>query len=106
MRLPKTVRINNRPWRVKEAKSTSGSHFSFNNMTIKVGTKNNSQREILTGFMHEITEISCCERGVRCLTTRDTGAGNGDYRFVGNHEQFSDVISDVSSIIGDMMKLR
>ncbi len=106
MRLPKKVLINNRPFRVVRDKNETGDNFKYRNMTITVGAcKKRSSREQLNGFMHEVAEISCCERGMRCTTDRNTFQGMNDYRFIGNHEQFTDVITDVASIIGDMMEL-
>lgn len=104
MRLPKTVRINNRPWKVAVDRKVSTQSFSYRKAEIRIGTFRNSDREVLTGLMHEVTEISAVERGVRaekCMLQHEAN----DYIFVGSHKQFSDVVCDVSSIVGDMMKL-
>ena len=73
-------------------------------MKINIGTAGNSDREILTGFMHEVTEISAVERGIRC-TKGMLQHEAGDFVFMSSHKQFADMVSDVSSIVGDMMKL-
>ncbi len=105
MRLPKKVRINNRPWDIVKDGKISGGHFSYKKMEIKIGTSDNSEREILTGFLHEVTEISAVERGIRCEKGMLQHEVN-DYVFVASHKQFCDMVSDVSGIVGDMMKLK
>lgn len=105
MRLPKTVRINNRPWGVAKDKKISTCDFSYKKMKINVGTADNSERELLTGFLHEVAEISAVERGVRsqkCMLQHEAN----DFVFSGTHKQFADMVSDVSSVVGDMMKLK
>lgn len=104
MRLPKKVLINNRPWKVVKNHETSFDDFSYKKMKINIGTRGNSDREVLTGFLHEVAEISAVERGMRatkCMLQHEPN----DFVFTGSHKQFADVISDVSGIIGDMMKL-
>jgi hypothetical protein len=104
MRLPKKVCINNRPWMVIKNKKTSNCSFSYRDMKINIGTNKNSKREILGGFIHEVSEISCVERGVRA--TKDTIQHEAnDMVFVGDHEKFSSVMNDVSRIISDIMRL-
>lgn len=104
MRLPKKVRINNRPWEIVKNNKVSTADFSYKKMKINIGTAGNSNREVLMGLMHEVAEISAVERGVRC--TKDMLQHEaGDFVFMGTHKQFTDMVSDVSSIIGDMMKL-
>lgn len=105
MILPKTVRINNRPWRVVKDNKVSTASFSYRKLEIKIGTAGNSSREVLTGFMHEVAEISSVERGVRSQKSILQHEAN-DFVFASSHKQFADVISDVSGVIGDMMKLR
>ncbi len=104
MRLPKKLRINNRPWSIVKNKKKSVCHFSYHDMKINIGTSGNSDREVLMGLMHEVAEISAVERGIRaekCMLQHEAN----DYIFAGSHKQFCDMMSDVSSIVGDMMKL-
>lgn len=104
MRLPKKVLINNRPWGVVKDSKISTMDFSYKKMAIKVGTAGNSDREILTGLMHEVAEISAVERGIRsqkCMLQHEAG----DFVFSASHKQFSDMITDISSVIGNLMKL-
>lgn len=104
MRLPKKIQINNRPFTVNKNNKVSSANFSYKKMQIDIGTAKNSDREILTGFLHEVTEISAIERGIRsekCMIQHEAN----DYVFSASHKDFSDMISDVSSIVGDMMKL-
>lgn len=105
MRLPKKILINNRPWKVVKGDGVSTAEFSYKKMRIDIGTKGNSDREILTGFMHEVAEISAVERGIRsqkCILQHEAG----DLVFSASHKDFTDMISDVSSVVGDMMKLK
>ncbi|KKN06861.1 hypothetical protein LCGC14_1072910 [marine sediment metagenome] len=104
MRLPKKVLINNRPWEVIKDVKTSNATFSYKKMKIKVGTLGNSDREVLTGFMHEVAEISAVERGIRsekCMLQHEVG----DFVFSASHKQFGDMICDVSGVVGDLMKI-
>lgn len=104
MRLPKKILINNRPWTVEKTSKISTADFNYKKMKITIGTASNSDREILTGFMHEVAEVSATERGIRsqkCMLQHEAS----DFVFTGSHKQFSDMISDVSGIIGGMMKL-
>ncbi len=105
MRLPKRVLINNRPWDVAKDSKVSTAVFSYKKMKIKIGTAGNSDREILTGFLHEVAEISTVERDVRsqkCMLQHEAN----DYVFTASHKQFTDVISDISSIVGNVMGLK
>ncbi len=104
MRLPKKVTINNRPFSVVRDVKNSCDHFDYKTMRIHIGTYGNSDREVLTGFMHEVAEISAVERGVRATKSVIQHEAN-DTIFVASHKDFSDVISDISGIVGDMMKL-
>lgn len=104
MRLPKKIQINNRPWGVEKDKKKSVCSFDYHNMKIKIGTSGNSDREVLMGLMHEVAEISAVERGVRSTKDMLQHEAN-DHVFAGSHKQFADMMADVSSIVGDMMKL-
>lgn len=105
MKLPKKVRINNRPWSITKDSKVSTMHFNYKKMDINVGTADNSERELLTGFLHEVAEISAVERGIRsqkCMLQHEAN----DFVFSATHKQFADMVSDVSGIVGDMMKLK
>lgn len=105
MRLPKKVIINNIPFKVvKDKKMFGGGSISYKKTLITVGIKNMSDREILEGFMHEVAEVSMIERGMRgtkCKPTQEYP----EYIFVGGHREFESVISDVSSVIANLMRL-
>ena len=103
MRLPKRVRINNIPFKVQRNKKSFGSSFSYNKGLILVGTKG-KPREALEGFLHEVAEISMVERGMRASKCKPQDKSN-EYVFHGSHKDFQDVLTDVSSIVGDIMKL-
>ena len=104
MRLPKKVHINNRPWAIIKNNKISTADFSYKKMKINIGTAGNSDREVVMGFLHEVAEISAVERGIR--STRDMLQHEaGDFVFTGSHKQFCDMMSHVSSVVGDMMQL-
>jgi hypothetical protein len=104
IRLPKKVIINNIPFKVIRDNKYAGGSFSYSDATITVGTKRLSDREILENFIHEVAEISTVERGMRGSKCKPLN-GSEDYIFAGSHAQFGDVISDVSWVIADLMKL-
>ena len=103
MRLPKKVRINNIPFKVTRNGKSFGSNFSYNKGLISIGSKG-KPREALEGFLHEVAEISMVERGMRATKCKPQDKAN-EYVFHGSHREFQDVITDISSIVGDMMKL-
>jgi hypothetical protein len=104
MRLPKTVRINNIPFRVVKNEKSFGSSFSYRKALISIGSKG-SPREILESFLHEVAEISMVERGMRAAKCKPQIKVD-EYVFHGSHKDFTDVIADVGGIVGDMMKLK
>lgn len=104
MRLPKKILINFRYWTVTQDKQSSGADFEYKDGNINIGVRDNTDREILTHLIHEVGEISCVERGVRAQKSMMSNESN-DYVFVASHARFSDVMSDISVIVGDLMKL-
>ena len=103
MRLPKTIRINNIPFAVVTDKTKYGASMSYPKACIIIGTKGDS-REMLENFLHEVAEISCVERGLRAEKSKPESDSN-QYVFCGSHDNFRDMITDVSIIVGDLMKL-
>jgi len=104
VKLPKTVIINARLWTVVVDNCNVNSHFSYRDRKITVGAGNPQKRgDVLRGLMHEVAEISAVERGVRYTRDKELG-GNGDYLFCGNHDQFDDIISDLSLVIGGLIR--
>ncbi len=103
MRLPKKIRINNIPFKVEKNKKSFGSSFSYAKSQMVIGTKGDS-REVLEGFLHEVAEASAIERGLRAEKCKPEG-GEKQYVFCGSHNNFRDMITDISCIVGDLMKL-
>ena len=103
MRLPKKVRINNIPFKVIRNRKSFGSNFSYKKSLISVGSKG-KPREALEGFLHGVAEISMVERGMRAAKCKPQDQAN-EYVFHGSHREFQDAITDISGIVGDMMKL-
>ena len=104
MRLPRKVKVNGIPFNVTKDRTTMGARFSYPNATITIGTKKLSDGEVLENFIHEIAEISMIERGMRSTRCKPDTESD-EYIFCGDHRAFSDVITDVSTIIGDLMKI-
>ncbi len=104
MKLPKTVKINNIPFRVVRDRKSMACSFSYRKSIITIGTKTMADCEILENFIHEVAEISCVERGIR--SSRCKPQQGAEYVFSGNHSKFQDMITDVSIVVADMMKLR
>lgn len=103
MRLPKKIRINNIPFRVVKDKTCFGASFSYRKALMTIGTKGDS-REVLENFLHEVAEASAIERGIRSVRSKPSGEEN-EYMFSGSHNDFRDMMTDVSVIVGDLMKL-
>jgi hypothetical protein len=104
MRLPKTVRINNIPFKVVKDRKSMRSGFSYNKATITIGTKTMADCEVLENFIHEVAEISSVERGLR--SSRCKPQDSPEYVFCGNHSKFTALITDVSIVVADMMRLK
>ncbi len=104
MRLPKTARIHNIPFKVVKDKKNFGSHFSYRKGVISVGSKGSS-REQLEGFLHEVAEISMVECGMRASRCK-AQTPEREYVFCGSHKDFQAVMNDIGSVVGDMMKLK
>lgn len=105
MRLPKKVVVNNIPFSVKRNRKSMGSSFSYGKGEMIIGAKGLADCEVLEGFIHEVAEISAVERGMRSVMCKPSGGGP-DFVFTGNHRVFNDVISDVSRVVADLMRLR
>ncbi len=104
MRLPKTIRINNIPFKVVLDKTKYGASMSYPKARIVIGSKGDF-RETLENFLHEVAEISSVERGLRAEKSKPESSEN-QYVFCGSHDNFRDMVSDVSIIVADMMKLK
>ncbi len=105
MRLPKRVKINGIPFDVIRNTKKMGGKFSYADAKIIIGTKKLADCEILENFLHEVAEISMVERGMRSTRCKPT-AESPEYTFSGNHRMFSDVVTDVSNIVSDLMRLK
>ena len=103
MRLPKKIRINNIPFKVVKDKRKYGASFSYKKSLMVIGSKGDT-RETLENFIHEIAEVSSVERGLRCEKSKSSCDVN-EYVFCGSHNDFRDMITDVSNIVADLMKL-
>ena len=105
IKIPKTIIIGHRDFSVIIDKKDSGASFSYKKMTIKIGTANNTPREIFEHFMHEVMEIICVEKGIRsskCLTE----ASDLDYVFTASHREFCLLTTELSRIMADLICLK
>ena len=81
-----------------------GAKFSYEKAEITIGTKKLADCEVLDNFLHEVAEISMVERGMRGTKCKPQTSAP-EYMFSGGHRAFSDVVTDVSTVVSDLMKL-
>lgn len=99
MRLPKTVNICGKTYKVKENRKLYDSRGSTLKQTIQVGCASKKAERRFENFIHEIMEIIACERGCRY------GKGvSDDCVFVMNHKQFDNYAVDVAMSLRPMIK--
>jgi len=81
MKIPKSIRINGKTWKVK--RKGEGGYFDFAIYEINV-SKNIHPNEAESCFLHEIMEIIACESRVRF-----NGSSDKYYRFLLTHDDFT-----------------
>ena len=102
MKLPKTVFIVGREWKVVEKKKNSGASFNTGKATLFIGTSwEKGQTQI--NFLHEILEAIMTERMHRYKLPYISD-DNGNYIYVMKHEEMNQVVADLALALKDVLK--
>ena len=101
MKLPKTVTIYGKEWKVTKDPKRGGGSSASSVPEIRIGTKYKSS--MLENFLHEVIEAILMENLLR-LQKPHTGNDNGDYIFVLTHEQFENIIPQIALALKDIIK--
>ena len=103
MRLPRTVLICGKTWKVKKDSSVHcGGHFNGTQQEIVVGS-NQSDEGVFEVFLHEVCEAVLTERMHRYGLPYE-GFENGNQMFVFNHAQFENVVKDIAMALRKLIK--
>ncbi len=102
MRLPKTVNIGGKHYKVTRDGNLSEGHGSLNTQTrvIMVGSANRDPVTALDTYIHEVMEVSLIENHFRF--NRD--AHPDDSRFEMTHPEFCRFADDVAGALRPMLK--
>jgi hypothetical protein len=100
MKLPKTVQICGKTFKVTAHKDKSGASFSVDDFTIKIGTK--FPQDIPENFVHEVIEAVFLQRGMRYKLYDDSRSS--DYLFSFKHEEFQNAVIDIVIALKDYLK--
>ncbi len=99
LRLPKTVNISGKIYKVVKNKKRWGGVGKKGKQEIGVGTAGSqSVARKFENFMHEVTELVACERHFRYE------ASDEEIMFVMNHKQFDAFSNDISIAIWPMIR--
>lgn len=99
MRLPKTVTICGKTYNVEQRREMYDSGGSTLTQTIQIGCKSKKDERRFENFLHEVMEITACERGYRY------GKGTSDdCVLVMNHKEFDNFSVDVATALTPLLK--
>ena len=97
MKLPKTLQICGKTYKITTNNKVGGAWFSCNKQMIELGTRDSKERQ-LASLIHEIMEIVMVEREYR-FQTSVLEPENGDYMFVFCHKGYEIIAEDVANVI-------
>lgn len=100
MKLPKTVIIAGREYRVRKDPKYAGGYFGFKDYEITIGTK--CPKDTANIFLHECLEAICAERGYRYHP--HSNPQSTEYRFFMNHYEFESAVVDLALALKDVLK--
>jgi len=103
MKLPKTVIIAGRTWKIVTDKKQRGAWYSGDKQKIVIGLKDATQEQTRINLLHEVIEAVFSERLLRYKLPY-TGDDNGHYLFVMNHYQFENAITDIGLALKEVLK--
>lgn len=90
------IRIGATDFKIKYCKSTyGGGSFDYNKHLLTIGTKSQTEVQILATFIHEVKEAINVEQGCRYQGTSVLG----NYVFTYNHDQHADFCERLASAI-------
>jgi len=100
MRLPKTVQISGKIYKITKDPSRWGASCRTGSQKIVIGTaKNQSLHRRFTNFTHEVLEAVALERRLRYE------AGDDEIMFVMTHKQFDDYAKDVATAFMPLVRI-
>lgn len=100
MKLPKSIIICGKTYKVTQNNKVNGACFSCNSQRIEVGTRDTDEKTF-ESFIHEIIEIVLCEHDLRYQKNRSE-IENGDYLFAFNHDQYENAVRDVANALREL----
>jgi hypothetical protein len=95
MKLPKSVCIAGKTYKITVDKNSAGGWFGTTSQEIKIGTKGLKDEMVLITFLHEVIEAIFTERNMR-YSLRYNNPENGDYLYSFNHDQFENAVQDIA----------
>ncbi len=102
MKIPKTVIIAGRIWKVITHKKERGGWYNSDKQQIDIGLEDASPERIRNTFLHEVMEAILSERLLRYKLPY-TGDDNGNYVFVMNHIQFENATDDIGLALKEVL---
>ena len=102
MKLPKTVVICGREFKVIVNKKDRGGWFDTDKQQLCIGTQDASSDRIKEVFLHETIEAIFGARMVRYKLPY-SGEDNGNYLFSFNHLEFENCIIDIAYALKDVI---
>lgn len=101
LRLPESVMISGKPYKVKKNPKRWGGNAHSGPQTITVGTaRDQSAQRKFDNYVHEVAEAVTIERNLRFTATDD------DVKFVMDHKQFDNFAVDIATALWPMIKKR
>ena len=97
MKLPKTVEISGKTYKVNERTVSNSSGRTYKQEVV-VGIKSQSEERIFENYLHEVSELVACEQSTRFTASDD------EVVFVMNHKQFGSFVNDIATAIRPMLK--
>lgn len=95
----KSLKVNCFKFNIKWNKDHNGGSFHYGDMIIDIGTKDQSEEELLMIICHELMEIVACEMNVR-FRRPDC---DSDYIFVYDHRQHETMANMFAGLISQFI---
>lgn len=99
-KLPKTVIIGGRDWKVEYQKDKNSNISEAFNTKSLIKIRSNCPAYIVEDLLHEVAESIMVERGYR-FSSHDIN----NYRFVMNHQEFESFIIDLHLALKGVLKI-